>query len=95
MMQSLQSSSAFVERLVRQQVQEMMQQQFEKKLKDCATRIEWLEEQQQQQQHQKEKDVAPIQTPASSSNEERSIKDMLAELVNRLDQLENKMDTRP
>lgn len=95
MMQNLQSSSALVEQLVRQQLQEMVQQHFATKLKECTARINWLEEQQQQQQQEQEqasKETPPVQ---SAPTEERSIKDMLTELVNRLDKLEDKMDCRP
>lgn len=95
MMQNLQSSSALVEQLVRQQLQEMVQQHFATKLKECAARINWLEEQQQQQQQEQEQASKETPLVQSAPTEERSIKDMLTELVNRLDKLEDKMDCRP
>lgn len=99
LMQTLQSSGTMVESLVRRQVRDMMDEQFEAKLRDCTERIYRLEN-----QFQLKKEAIPISPAISPSptREDKStllaepqevvvVKDLITQLMNRIDQLESKL----
>ncbi|GAA5805994.1 hypothetical protein HPULCUR_011521 [Helicostylum pulchrum] len=94
LMQTLQSSGTMVESLVRRQVRDMMDDAFESRLRECTDRITRLE-------HRvptiKDIPISPAVSPSPTSDttsmtkEQPAVKDLLAQLMNRIDQLETKL----
>lgn len=82
LMQTLQSSGTMVESLVRRQVRDMVDEKFETKLRECTDRITRLE--------QRLTNNIPI-SPAISPVKEQPA-DLMTQLMNRIDQLESKLD---
>ncbi|KAI8376430.1 uncharacterized protein BYT42DRAFT_574562 [Radiomyces spectabilis] len=93
LIRSLQSSGTMIESLVRRQVREMVDQEFDDKLADCVERIHALE----QRLQLRDAPLSPKHSPSPSppgqpaSDKQPMIREMFSELMNRLDQLENKM----
>lgn len=82
LMQTLQSSGTMVESLVRRQVRDMVDDTFETKLRECTDRIARLE--------QRLTNNIPL-SPAISPVKEQPL-DLMTQLMNRIDQLESKLD---
>ncbi|KAG2229191.1 hypothetical protein INT48_007207 [Thamnidium elegans] len=94
LMQTLQSSGTMVESLVRRQVHDMMDERFEARLRECTDRITRLE---YRVPTIKDIPISPAVSPSpttatSMTKEQPVIKDLLAQLMNRIDQLEKKLD---
>lgn len=83
LMQTLQSSGTMVESLVRRQVRDMIDDKFESKLRECTDRIVRLE-------HRLTNNI-PI-SPAISPTTKEQPMDLMTQLMNRIDQLESKLD---
>ncbi|GAA5810828.1 hypothetical protein MFLAVUS_004255 [Mucor flavus] len=94
LMQTLQSSGTMVESLVRRQVRDMMDDTFESRLRECTDRISRLE---YRVPTIKDIPISPAVSPSpttatSMTKEQPAVKDLLAQLMNRIDQLETKLD---
>ncbi|KAK4521632.1 uncharacterized protein ATC70_004162 [Mucor velutinosus] len=96
LMQTLQSSGTMVESLVRRQVRDMVDQKFESKLKECIERISRLEH----RVPAKDIPISPSVSPSPTRSKMASVtattnepvQDLLSQLMNRIDQLESKLE---
>ncbi|KAI9358526.1 hypothetical protein BD770DRAFT_387484, partial [Pilaira anomala] len=90
LMQTLQSSGTMVESVVRRQVREMMDERFETKLRECTDRLTRLE---YRVPTIKDIPISPAVSPSPTSKHHQPVvKDLLTQLMNRIDQLESKLD---
>lgn len=85
LMQTLQSSGTMVESIVRRQIRDMLDEKFETKLRECTERIARLE---YRASPAKDIPISPAVSPTSCKDQP---KDLLAQLMNRIDQLESKL----
>ncbi|KAI8365589.1 hypothetical protein BD560DRAFT_401989 [Blakeslea trispora] len=83
LMQTLQSSTSMIESLVRKQVRDTVDQQFEGHLRKCADRISRLE----YRASSKDRPISPSVSPSPTNKEQ----DALTQLMNRIDQLETRL----
>ncbi|KAI8059027.1 uncharacterized protein B0P05DRAFT_478333 [Gilbertella persicaria] len=84
LIQTLQSSSTMMDSLVRRQVRDVVEQQFEARLRECTERISRLE----YRVPSKDRPISPSVSPSPTNNKEQ---DMLTQLMSRIDQLESKL----
>jgi hypothetical protein len=84
LLQNFQASSTMVESMVHTQVHEMVEQRFEARLKECIERIESLE--------YRSPGVETPTKPKNSSTPKESVRDVLTQLMNRLERIESKLD---
>lgn len=90
LMQTLQSSGTMVESVVRRQVRELMDERFESKLRECTDRLTRLE---YRVPTIKDIPISPAVSPSPTSKHHQPVvKDLLTQLMNRIDQLESKLD---
>ncbi|CAO3620031.1 unnamed protein product [Mucor hiemalis] len=85
LMQTLQTSGTMVESIVRRQVRDMFDEKFETRLRECTERIARLE---YRASPAKDIPISPAVSPTSCKDQP---KDLLAQLMNRIDQLESKL----
>ncbi|KAI8886743.1 hypothetical protein K501DRAFT_56318 [Backusella circina FSU 941] len=84
LLQNFQSSNTMVESMIRNQVHETVEQHFETRLKECIERIESLE--------YRSPGVETPTRPVNPSATKASVKDVLTQLMNRLERIESKLD---
>jgi hypothetical protein len=86
LMQTLQSSGTMMESLVRRQVRDMMDEKFESKLRECMERVNRLE-------NRTSMPISPAISPSPTQEEKPVVvvKDLISQLMNRIDQLESKL----
>ncbi|KAG1109605.1 hypothetical protein G6F42_015603 [Rhizopus arrhizus] len=94
LMQTLQSSGTMIESLVRRQVRDMVDQKFESKLKECTERISRLEYRVPAKDIPISPSVSPSPTRSKtvSTATKEPVQDLLSQLMNRIDQLESKLE---
>ncbi|GAN04658.1 hypothetical protein MAM1_0070d04119 [Mucor ambiguus] len=92
LMQTLQSSGTMVESLVRRQVRDMVDQKFESKLKECIERISRLEHRVPAKDIPISPSVSPSPTRSKIATTKEPVQDLLSQLMNRIDQLESKLE---
>ncbi|KAI8639662.1 hypothetical protein BD408DRAFT_421089 [Parasitella parasitica] len=91
LIQTLQSSSATVEYLVRRQVRDVMDQRFEIKLKECTERLARLEQRLPTKDIPISPSISPsLRRPKMAASTE-PIQNLISQLMNRIDHLETKL----
>ncbi|KAI8372515.1 hypothetical protein EDC96DRAFT_499661 [Choanephora cucurbitarum] len=83
LIQTMQSSSTMVESIVRKQVRDTVEYQFEARLRECIDRISRLE----YRALSKDRPISPSVSPSPTNKEQ----DTLTQLMNRIDQLESRL----